>query len=315
MNIRITFRLAALILLAHGSWVYAGNEARENTTRVRDNDFVLGTLYWQNEKLRDLDKARHHMNLSARRGNAEAMLALYHLESKENPATALEWLRKSADAGLGEAECELGDLYCTGGKYQEALHWLNKAAAQGVGMAQFLLGNCYLHGLGVPADDKRAFALVSKAAEQGVPEAQQYMGRFYEAGKVVARDPETAYQWFSKAAAQSDPAAQYQLGACYLSGDGVTMDKQKGKEWIEKAAAQGLLDAQFITGVIYLKGNIVPRDEDKGGYWLHKAALSGDNESALYWQYYLHKKIGKCEIGNLSRIPRKEAEATRDSQK
>ena len=106
---------------------------------------------------------------------------------------AAAWLKKSALAGNGEAQCELGFLYQTGSFGQgppppdpkDAASWYVQAAAQGNVCGEFALGALYASGQGVPKDPVKAAALFARAAAQGltadpsVIPLQQLQVRFY----------------------------------------------------------------------------------------------------------------------------------------
>ena len=62
-------------------------------------------------------------------------------------------------------------------------------AEAGDAEAQVALGYCYEHGLQVPKDEKRAFALYSAAAEQG------FANGIYNRGVGTCRDEEAACRW------------------------------------------------------------------------------------------------------------------------
>jgi TPR repeat protein len=106
---------------------------------------------------------------------------------------AVAWLKKSALAGNGEAQCELGFLYQTGSFGQgppppdpkDAASWYAQAAAQGNVCGEFALGELYASGQGVPKDQVKAAVLLARAAAQGltadpsVIPLQQLQQRFY----------------------------------------------------------------------------------------------------------------------------------------
>jgi TPR repeat protein len=106
---------------------------------------------------------------------------------------AVAWLKKSALAGNGDAQCELGFLYQTGSFGQgppppdpkDAVPWYAQAVAQGNVCGEFALGELYASGQGVPKDQAKATALLARAAAQGLAAdpsvfpLQQLQQRFY----------------------------------------------------------------------------------------------------------------------------------------
>ena len=63
--------------------------------------------------------------------------------------------------------------------FKEAVEWYRKAAEQGHGDAQLYLGNMYKNGYGVPEDLKAAVKWYRKSAEQGNAKGQHRMGWVY----------------------------------------------------------------------------------------------------------------------------------------
>ena len=106
---------------------------------------------------------------------------------------AAAWLKKSALAGNGEAQCELGFLYETGSFGQgppppdpkDAAPWYAQAAAQGNACGEFALGSLYASGQGVAKNPAKAAALLAQAAAQGLASGpsvfplEQLQQRFY----------------------------------------------------------------------------------------------------------------------------------------
>jgi len=84
-------------------------------------------------------------------------------------------IRKLAEQGVAEAQCNLGVMYCKGRgvpqDYKEAARWYRKAAEQGNDRAQFNLGVIYYKGQGVPQDYIRTYAWLNLAASQGNTDA------------------------------------------------------------------------------------------------------------------------------------------------
>jgi hypothetical protein len=83
----------------------------------------------------------------------------------------IDALRVRAEAGIAEAQVNLGRRYETGdGVSQdaaEAVRWYWLAADQGLVTAQYRLGNMYANGEGVPQDDAEAVRWYRLAADQG----------------------------------------------------------------------------------------------------------------------------------------------------
>jgi TPR repeat protein len=87
----------------------------------------------------------------------------------------------------------------TGKDPAEAMRWYQKAAEAGNVVAQCRLAGGYLFGIGVPPDSTQAAAWFRKAAAQGVTFAQYELGSMYESGEGVNQDYAEAYFWMSLA--------------------------------------------------------------------------------------------------------------------
>jgi len=61
--------------------------------------------------------------------------------------------------------------------YKEAVNWYRKAAEQGNGQAQTILGVMYSHGQGVERDTEEAVKWYKKASEQGIGYAKEALKR------------------------------------------------------------------------------------------------------------------------------------------
>ena len=110
----------------------------------------------------------------------------------------LVWLQRSADAGLAQAQYNLGLLYENG------------VGVQGHADAQVQLATQYFLGRGAPKDWKLAAKWYEAAAQSGDPGAQYIIGSFYEHGDGVAKDLNKALAWYVEAARQGDAGAAAQ---------------------------------------------------------------------------------------------------------
>jgi hypothetical protein len=86
------------------------------------------------------------------------------------------WLRKAAEKGRADAQCELGYMYKKGRGVarddEQAMYWFHKAAEQGYVDGQCELSYMFRDGRGVEKNDGHAVYWVRKAAEQGDSYAQ-----------------------------------------------------------------------------------------------------------------------------------------------
>ncbi|MFA5924059.1 MAG: tetratricopeptide repeat-containing serine protease family protein [Methylococcaceae bacterium] len=183
--------------------------------------------------------------------------------------------QKEAEAGIADAQFELGFMYYLGEDAVKAVEWFQKAAAQGDARAQYFLGEVYYYGEGVPKDAAKAVQWFQKAAAQGDARAQSFLGAMYENGFGVPKNAVKAVEWFQKAAEQGNAKAQVNLGVMYKNGEGLPKNAVKAVEWFQKAAAQGEVIAQVSLGMMYAKGEGVRKDRVRAYAWLNLAAAQG----------------------------------------
>jgi hypothetical protein len=91
----------------------------------------------------------------------------------KDDASAVEWLRKSADAGNAYARTYMGAINRRGEivprNYQEAMRWYLLAAKQNFKNAQYSIALMYYQGWGVNKDVKQAHVWAVIASSEGEP--------------------------------------------------------------------------------------------------------------------------------------------------
>ncbi|MBC7737205.1 MAG: caspase family protein [Candidatus Saccharibacteria bacterium] len=123
------------------------------------------------------------MRAMAEGGDTRALLGLAYMrlnpdQASYNPAEAVEFLTKAADAGAADSQYELAKLY--------------------------------EKGLGVPADPVKALALYRAAADQGLADAVNDLGfLYYQGGLGIDPDQATALEYFRQAADLRQPEAMF----------------------------------------------------------------------------------------------------------
>ncbi|MEO7794620.1 MAG: tetratricopeptide repeat protein [Thermoanaerobaculia bacterium] len=160
-----------------------------------------------------------------------------------------------------------------------AMARLEKEAESGDLPSQLALAQILRDGLGVPANEERAFGWALKAAQQGSAPAQFAVGAMYEWGKGTASDPAEAASWYRKAADQGVAGAANCLGALYLSGLGVEADAAAAVGWFRKAAEGGDTMGQFNLAMRYFNGEGVAVDPVESRRWLERAAVAQDQDA------------------------------------
>lgn len=126
----------------------------------------------------NLDVAALRAQAASGDANAEFQLGtlLYvGLDVIQDYIGAADWLKRAADQGNADAQCELGFLFQTGSFAQgppppdpkSALPWYEKAAAQHNGCGNYALAHLYNTGIGVDADSDHAAKLFHLAQAEG----------------------------------------------------------------------------------------------------------------------------------------------------
>lgn len=172
------------------------------------------------------------------------MDALSGAGPSRNNLQALDYFRRSAEAGYVPAQVVLGYLFDTGqftaGSQSQALDWYRKAADQGDVLAQYLVGRRYYLGGGVQQDIEKAQKWLTMAADQGNPFAQYYLARI-----VADRDYTKAPAMFKLAADQGIPPAQFYYAKALEDGRGVELDRFNAYVWFVVALDAGENRAQM----------------------------------------------------------------------
>ena len=108
-------------------------------------------------------------------------------EQAHDPAEAVQWFRKAAEANHPMAQCKLGDYISYGTVVKKDLsqmeYWYRRSAEQGCAQAQYSLGLMYKNG-NVPSGDRTQAAYwLQKAAEQNHTSAHLDLGLLYESDR------------------------------------------------------------------------------------------------------------------------------------
>ena len=195
------------------------------------------------------------------------------------PASAAPPSNPVRDKKLAEEYFQKGEKAYYAQQYADAVNWYRKAAEYGHGDAQWSLGYCYEMGNGVTKTLVEAANWYRKAADQGYTSAQFNLGLCYEFSKGVEKNLVEAANWYRKAADQGHASAQCNLGYCYSNGNGVEQNRVEAVKWYRKAADQGLARAQCNLGLVYQYGRGVSKDLNEAKKWFQKAADQGDEDA------------------------------------
>ncbi len=121
----------------------------------------------------DAEAAFTHWKFAADDKIPDAMHVVGHawVRDANHVQEGISYLAHAAEAGVGDAACELGYLYASGSELiaqdeSKALHWFSRAAGLGDARALYVMGCCYQSGEGVAKDVDKALASFRLSAGQ-----------------------------------------------------------------------------------------------------------------------------------------------------
>ena len=93
----------------------------------------------------------------------------------------VSWIKKAAEKGYRDWQCNLGCCYFYGlgideENNKDAVKWFKRSASKGFIPAFFALGLCYYFGNGVRKNKKEALKFFKRAAKYGYAEAVCMIG-------------------------------------------------------------------------------------------------------------------------------------------
>ena len=165
-----------------------------------DAQYEVGLKYLKGHGVeKDVSRAVHWLELSAKSGNERAGIKLQRMKDQR---ARFDATLKKATSGATQAQYTVGMMYLKGkGTAQngsKARDWIGKAARQGDQKAITRLGILYLKGEGGSADYSRALELFERVSGSSVL-AQYYLGEMYADGKGVKKNFNTAIDWYRRA--------------------------------------------------------------------------------------------------------------------
>lgn len=251
----------------------------------------------------------------AEEGDTELMDELARLylngdgEVEADPAQAVYWYGKMAEAGISNGMFNLGLHYAKGHGVQRdfsmAAHWMEQAAAHGdedapallekyrkaaaaveklptgdaqaqADLAAVLMGLAgSLEQAGTGRDYEEAFDLAQKSAAQHNGDGLWTLALAYEHGRGVEQDKEKCVECYRAGAELGHAASMHSLGCYYMRGEIVGLDKARAVELVSKAARQGYPLAYFFLAKAYELGDGVEQDLETALGWGEKAAETG----------------------------------------
>ena len=166
-----------------------------------------------------------------------------------------------ADAGDVKASLRMGQYLHNQQDYKGCMPYLWTAANAGEGEAQSLLGQIYYHGLGTTPNIGESIMWHKIAAENGSGDSMFDMGLFYATGEGVDKDNQIAISFFKKGAAIGHAKSLSSLGKMYYQGQGVEENKEMAIIYFKMAAEAGDEDSGGFLGWLQSKGELPEIDE------------------------------------------------------
>jgi TPR repeat protein len=226
---------------------------------VISSDSIMSAALDAAKQQQEKEKSeRVNLEERAERGDREAMFLLgnsycYSFTSqddrKERIAKCFDWKKRAAEAGLREAQIDIGFSYIDGrygnGKSpSEMIRWMTLAAEQGDTSAQFYVGSAYAGNsgvfnnqpTGVEINGLEAARWFEKAAIGGHMVATIELAGMYLEGKIIKRNETQAMYWYAQGAAKGNRFAMGKLGQIFENGMGIEPNVVEALRWYKQAA-------------------------------------------------------------------------------
>jgi len=187
--------------------------------------------------------------------------------------SAVDWFQLAGRCGVLDAYNNLGCMASEDEKPETAAGFFHRAAKGGNANAQCNMGHLYEHGLGVPADERKAVEWYRQAALQKHPKAMNAMGL----ACFRANELEDASSWFSSAADYDYPNAMVNLALCFEEGNGVNKSEKLAVWYYRKAIELGSDTAMTNLATLLLR-----RGQAAEAKRLCVKAVECGNADALY---------------------------------
>lgn len=250
----------------------------------------------------DADPHRAFREFSELRSHPDAQAYLARCYS-EGLGTAKDtekseaWLNRALASGSKEAMYQVGIRLASGIALRpdEALTWWSQAAFKGHAGAMYQLGLAWQAGLGVPRDDRQAFAWFLQSGQAGSGKGAERAATAFQQGRGVRKQPSHALKWFehavrlgedsalakanflrshiedvfdaridvndpSRSAIPSDGNAEYRLGIAYREGSGVVQEPALAAYWLTQAVDRRHIAATASLAEMYADGEGVPKN-------------------------------------------------------
>ncbi|EKF44438.1 peptidoglycan binding domain-containing protein [Nitratireductor indicus C115] len=185
-------------------------------------------------------------------------------------------LREAAAGGDPKAFFEIANRYMDGqgGAVDpaKAIEWYTKAADAGFAPAQSRLGDIYQKGIGIDRDPAKAKMWFQLAAEQGNASAMHNLGVLFAMGATGETDNQSAARWFLEAAEHGVTDSQFNLGILAAKGMGTKQDLTEAYKWFDLVARSGDKDAAAKRDEVAanMSPELLKQGKDKALLWKPK---------------------------------------------
>lgn len=262
-----TILLSSSLLLTYTFTAFADSNATATTATIEDAQLTSDDLQAAAEVYKytggnDTDETRLRLfrfsTAAAALGNAKCILYLGELYQGMNVSgvdgdeainKAIEWWNSAGENGEPSGYTDIGLLYLhttvPGGsdaygsiEYdpQTALQYLEKANEMNDIKAPRYIGNCYRDGIGVTADEEKAYQYYELAADRGDSTSIVNCAEYLLEGKGVEQNIDKAlslYQGIIDSDGHDTPKAAYILGSMYETGEYVEQNLEKAREYYQ----------------------------------------------------------------------------------
>ncbi len=158
---------------------------------------------------------------------------------------ALIWQGGTAIAGPAAHQPQFDDAVAAyeAGDFPRAFEIWQSLAAQNDPAAMRNMGHMLRRGLGMPRDERAAFALYKRAAQLGLPTAQLNLADAYETGMGTKPNLTETRYWTGLAAKTGHPLALYRYGKLLADGKGGPVKIDEALVFLAAALKAGMPEA------------------------------------------------------------------------
>lgn len=275
-------------------------------------DYYLGRmrLYGYGE-LKNNQMALKYFTQAASKGYlpAQQLLGRYYLNEAKDPAQALLWFKKAAEADNTPALMYCAAAYLFGYGVKEnsdtARRFYIEAAKNGDAIAQYTLADQFLTSKD-SRNRKLGLIWLTKSAEQGNAKAQAKLGEMYIDGVIVNKDFAKAQELLQLAAAQNEQSAYVGLGDLAKKQTNLTA----AKDWYTRAADAGNIDGQLALAKFYSDAANPEHNAESAFMWMLKAAQNDSVPAQKAVAEMYQKGLGVTADANLAKQWQQTAEKT-----